>query len=293
MKLAMTAMLGLLFAPAAFAGEPVNMKTDTDANGSVSIDVTRGEVTIVAWSKNEVTVEGTRDDNSEEFVFRREDKTVYIEDEISHRRGRGNGTKITVHVPVNNDVKLEGVSTSVSVAGVKGEVGIEVVSGNVKAEKLGGRVKIETVSGNIDLKGGEGNISLEAVSGSVKAETSATRLNASSVSGDVEVINRAAVGHAEVSTVSGDLELTSPVSADLDLELGSISGDITFNVVGDLDAKVEVETGPGGRIDNRLNDVEPDRERFTGAETLRTKIGKGSGYIEASVISGRISLRRK
>lgn len=293
MKLVTIAIFALLFAPVALAGEPVKMNTDADANGEVSIHVTRGEVTIVAWSKDNVSVEGTRDDKSEGFEFRREGKTVYIEDEIEHRRGHGEGTRITVSVPVHNDVKIEGVSTEVSVTGVDGEVGVELVSGNARVEQAGGRVKIETVSGNIDLKGGGESVTLEAVSGRVSADTNATRLNASSVSGDVNVVNGTAVGRAEVSTVSGDLELTTYVTGDVDMELDSISGDITLSVIGDVDAHVDVETGPGGRIDNRFNDVEPERERYTGAETLKTYVGKGTGNIEASVISGRIVLRRK
>lgn len=95
---------------AVLAGEPVNLSLDADAKGEVSIEVVRGEVTVIGWDQNKVSVEGTRDDKSERFVFERQGNTIRIEDDVPNNLNRGEGTKITVKIPRGNNLRVDLVS---------------------------------------------------------------------------------------------------------------------------------------------------------------------------------------
>ena len=57
--------------------------------------------------------------------------------------------------------------------------------------------------------------------------------------------------------------------------------------------RFNLKTGPGGDIENGLSDLRPDRERYTGAESLELRLGQGGADVDASVISGTITIRRQ
>ena len=278
---------------AVLAGEPVNLSLDADAKGEVSIEVVRGEVTVIGWDQNKVSVEGTRDDKSERFVFERQGNTIRIEDDVPNNLNRGEGTKITVKIPRGNNLRVDLVSADLSVRDVAGRSDLASVSGNLKLDKLGHEVDAESVSGDIELRGAGRDVSVESVSGSIYAHVTADRLHAESVSGDVKLLNEGTLKRGEFSSVSGDVRIESAITADTDIELESVSGDIELTARGDVNARIEAETGPGGDIINQLTNDAPDEAEFTGAESLDIKVGNGGGRIQASVVSGEIAFRKK
>ena len=95
--------------------------------------------------------------------------------------------ELTVKVPDDARLELDGVSTPVSVAGVLGEHRITTASGDIEVEGSAGQVTLRTVSGKISLR---------------PSEAAAGRIH--SVSGDISL---ALPGPARVSfsTVSGRL----------------------------------------------------------------------------------------
>ena len=297
MKKVVLSLLALAVLPVlsggALAGESVNLSLDADAKGEVSIEVVRGEVTIVGWDHNKVAVEGTRDDKSVRFIFERQGNTIRIEDDVPNNLNRGEGTKITVKLPRGNNLRVELVSADLSVRDVAGRSDLASVSGNLKLEKLGHEVDASSVSGDIELRGAGKDVEVETVSGDVYAHVTAERLAAESVSGDVKVRNEGTLMRGDFSSVSGNVSIESAVSADIDIEMESVSGNIELIARGDVNARIEAETGPGGDIVNQLTNDAPDEAEFTGAESLEIKIGNGSGRIQASVVSGEIAFRKK
>lgn len=297
MKKGMLSLVTLALLPvlssAVLAGEPVNLSLDADAKGEVSIEVVRGEVTVIGWDQNKVSVEGTRDDKSERFVFERQGNTIRIEDDVPNNLNRGEGTKITVKIPRGNNLRVDLVSADLSVRDVAGRSDLASVSGNLKLDKLGHEVDAESVSGDIELRGAGRDVSVESVSGSIYAHVTADRLHAESVSGDVKLLNEGTLKRGEFSSVSGDVRIESAITADTDIELESVSGDIELTARGDVNARIEAETGPGGDIINQLTNDAPDEAEFTGAESLDIKVGNGGGRIQASVVSGEIAFRKK
>ena len=297
MKKGMLNLVALALLPVlstvASAGEPVNLSLDADAKGEVSIEVVRGDVTVIGWEQNKVAVEGTRDDKSERFVFERQGNTIRIEDEVPNNLNRGEGTKITVKIPRGNNLRVDLVSADLSVREVAGRSDLASVSGNLKLDKLGHEVDAESVSGDIELRGAGRDVSIESVSGNIYAHVTADRLRAESVSGDVKLLNEGSLKRGEFSSVSGDVRIESAITADTDIELESVSGNIELTARGEVNARIEAETGPGGDIVNQLTNDAPDEAEFTGAESLDIKVGNGGGRIQASVVSGEIAFRKK
>jgi DUF4097 and DUF4098 domain-containing protein YvlB len=261
-------------ASAALAGEPVNESLDAAAEGQVRIEVVRGRVEVVGWAENRVTVEGTRDDQSEAFVVNREGDTVTIEDRLARNVRGGEGTRITVRVPEGSRLRVSSVSADLSAESISGAVSLQTVSGDIDGTALGGEVEISTVSGDVELT------------------TEASRLHVRSTSGDLLVDNRTPLTRGRIDTVSGDVELKTGIAGDGDLELESVSGDITLGLRGEQNARIEIVAGPGSSIRNRLTDQQPERPRYGPGERLEMTLGAGGGFVRMSSVSGRLALER-
>lgn len=280
---------------AAYAGEPIDKRLDADAKSKIRIDIVRGEVIVEGWDENAVHVKGTRDDKSKEFIFEREGREILIEDELKSRSSGGDsdGTRITVRVPRGSEVEMDTVSADQNVQNLDGDVHLESVSGQITAGGLRGDAALGTVSGDITLGSATGEVRLESVSGDIKADVDATRLDVEAVSGSVVVNNTGVLKRLEGSTVSGDLEVRTGLAADGEVNMESVSGDLTLVLRGEVNARFYVETGPGGDIENDLTEERPARERYVGSESLDMRVGQGGADVDASVVTGTIYLRKE
>ena len=287
--------LGMCLTGMVCAGEAVDKQLDADPSGEVVINVVRGAVTVVGWDQAAVHVKGERDEKSEEFIFAREGNVIRISDELKSRRSGGdaNGTQITVQVPRNSSVELESVSANQDVREINGVVRLDSVSGEINAAGLERSANLASVSGDIRLHGGSGEVRVDSVSGNIKMEINAQRLQAESVSGDVEVENAGMLQRLDASTVSGNLLIRTALAPEAEADLESVSGNVDLLLRGELNVRFNLETGPGGDIENELSDLQPERERYTGAESLELRVGQGGADVDASVISGTITIKRQ
>lgn len=275
-----------------FAGEPINKTLDADPNGVVDIEIVRGDIKIEGWDKSAVEVVGTMDDKTKEFIFKRDGKTIYIENRIEKNSGHGEGAKLTIRVPKQSAVEADLVSADLSVKQIKGKAELSTVSGDLVAADLGNEVILTSVSGDIRLAGAGKNVELTSVSGDIHAELSAEQLSASSVSGDVTIENKASLSRVSVESVSGDIGITSALNDGVDLSAETVSGDVIITAIGSVNAKLKIETGPGGDITNRLSDAKPSVS-FISSQELNATIGSGRGSIKVETVSGDIVLQKK
>lgn len=283
-------IVSVLVAVPLSAAEPIDATVQANPTGEVSIVVTRGEVRVVGVDGDAVSVTGTRDHQSEEFIFERTGDVVLIEDRLPRRTKSGAGTRITVEVPRGSRVRAQLVSADLEVSDLTGPVRLSTVSGAVTVLEAGEETEISSVSGNISVEGAGGEVRLETVSGRIDAVTSARRLSARSTSGRVEVRNDAELVRGRVTSVSGSLSLATHTAPDVEIELETVSGSGRIALGGDLDLRVEMFGGPGGEIRNRLDDTAVvDRGPGTG-ERLDARFGAGSGYLRASTVSGTLTI---
>jgi hypothetical protein len=171
----------------------------------------------------------------------------------------------TVRAPKNCSLKLSGVSNSASVEGLEGEFHFSTVSGELTLKDLSGPLKLNTVSG--DVIG-------ERVNGALKVET---------VSGDLR-LSESNLPSADISTVSGDLHLHTPLG-DGPYHFHSVSGDVLLFVPAETRFSAEISS-VSGSIASSLPQV--TRARRNGAQTL--KVAEGGPKIRMSSVSGDLWL---
>jgi DUF4097 and DUF4098 domain-containing protein YvlB len=260
-------------AVSAFAGERVDASLDAARDGQVQITAVRGEIRVLGWDEPRVAVEGTRDDSSEEFIFRRDGDTVVIEDQLKRQALRtGSGTDLTVRVPNASRMRVSVVSADLDARNLSGALRLNTVSGGITGENLGDDIEATTVSGRVQL------------------ETAATRLNVRSTSGRLLIDNGAPLVRGRLANVSGEISLTTPLDSECDVEVETVSGRVNLTLTDEVNAALNIIGGPSGRIRNELTDQAPTRPRYGPGERLEQSLGTGSGYVRVSTVSGPIRL---
>jgi len=277
----------------AFAGDKIDKTLDMVGDGEVEIHNNRGNIVLEGWDKDQVSVKGELDDLTEKFVFVSEgNKTlikVVLPDRNYHSKS-GRGSNLKIFVPMNVSVQFGGVATDLEISKINGGVDISSVSGSIQLSSIGKRAYINSISGNIKLKDVAGSLEVSTVSGDVDASVSANRIAINGVSSNITVRTEN-IELAKLSTVSGDTKLYGRLEKEGEVKLGNVSGDSYFYVKGDLNARVDLETGPGGDVINQYSDEKPTSS-FIGSEKLKYTAGSGEGLIRMSTVSGEIGLKR-
>ncbi len=275
------------------AGEKVDKVLDMTGHGEVEIHNNRGVIVLEGWDKEQVSIKGELDDLTEKFVFvSKGTKTiikVVLPDRNTHSRS-GRGSNLKIYVPINVSVQFGGVATDLEFSKINGGVDISSVSGSITLKDIKKRAYINSVSGNIQLNNISGSLEVSTVSGDVEANVSTDKLTIGGVSSNITV-KTDNIEFAKLSTVSGDTRLYGKLAKDGEIKLGNVSGDSHFYVKGELNARVDLDTGPGGDVVNQYSDDKPVSS-FIGSEKLKFTAGNGDGLIRMSTVSGEIGLKR-
>ena len=310
-KLSMVALSSLIFL---FVGElaqaerkSVDETQKASAEGRVKITVERGELEVIGWDKNQISVSGKLDEKTREFIFEvdGDDAIIAVKIPNNHRGwGRERASDLVVYVPERSEVDIGSVSTDIRLKNLLGGVELGTVSGDVTATKLLGRISLTSVSGEMDLRNAEGRIVAKSVSGDIDARNIKGEHKLNSVSG--ELLVRDGEGEFEVGAVSGDIELSDitfsqldggTVSGDIDVEaimlpggnsdLESVSGSIRVEFLEQVDARFDLETASGSIV-NRVTDDRPKKSKYIRDEVLHFQAKEGKGEVTLSSRSGDI-----
>jgi DUF4097 and DUF4098 domain-containing protein YvlB len=308
-----TLLVALLVSSASHAEQQrVDETKAAQADGTVRINVVRGEISIEGWNRNEVMVKGLLDEELEEFIFDVDGAETGIEVRIPRNNSSWHNrdeTDLVIHVPENSNIAFRGVSVDVDANRVRGNVEIGVVSGDVDANGGTERIVLQTVSGDIDVREVTGRIKVKTVSGDIESYNSVGESIYGTVSGDILV--EGGGEDLKVETVSGDIEILRTdfvdvsghsVSGDVDVrgnlkpkgvvEFDNVSGSIRLGLQGTVNARIDLETGSGS-IRNRLSDDKPKASKYVRDESLRFTLGDGTGEIVLSTRSGDITVSNR
>jgi len=283
-------LLTLVFSTTVTAKTAVDQSLAVPSDALISIDNTRGEVTIIGWDQAKVTVKGDLDDLAEAFIFDLKDQQVVIEVKVPRLDlNRGNGSNLTIQVPQESRVRFVGVSTDVEIENIRGGVQVQLVSGDLEARRIESQLLINTVSGDIEINGVIGSVLASTISGDLELVTTAKSLRLDTVSGDVELTLKA-FDQLAVHSVSGSMEIDGELNPAGQIELASVSGDIRLGLQPGLNATLDLDGGISGDIVNDLSDDEVET-RFPSRQRLRAIVGDGSGRIGIRTVSADITLK--
>ena len=301
MKTVYTLLLSglLVSAASSFAATPRSIDYTHKAvasDATIHISNLAGNVKIVGWNKNDVHVTGTLGDNRErlEVNGNKDDLTIKVVypnyDEFGSDLG-SSGSNLVIHIPKRATVQATTVSAGVSAYGVSGVQRIRTVSGDITLETKASEINAQTVSGDIDVKGSApgAHVELETVSGDTQAFEVAGELRGQTVSGHT-LIARSRLKRAHLSSTSGQLEFDIPVEDDGDYKFSTVSGHIYINLPKRPNAEFDLTTFSGS-IHNNFGPKPKKASPYTPSLELHFTNGKGGAYVNASSMSGSISLK--
>jgi DUF4097 and DUF4098 domain-containing protein YvlB len=271
------------------ADELIDETRDVTSDGLIEIINTRGEVTVTGWGRDQVHVEGELDELAEEFIFEVNDDRTTIEVKIPKRDANwGSGSDLEISVPRGSRVSFESVSSDGEFSDIQGGIRVRAVSGDITATEIAGQVYIKTVSGDIEVEKSSGTANIASVSGELELELDSRRLNLDSVSGDISA-DLTEFESLLIDIVSGDIDVEGKLLDNGEIDITSVSSDVDVELDSPVNARVSIETGPGGDIANGLNDASV-KDRFPAMHMLETTVGDGSGDINIRTVSGDINI---
>ena len=286
------AILTSILAPAALAGESVDKSLAAPQDAVVSINNTRGEVTVRGWDQALVSVKGELDDLAQELVFVVEDGAVTI-DVIMPRTNvnRGNGSDLVIKVPQGSRVRFSGVSTDISAENILGGRKIESGSGAIKARHIMPQLMLNAVSGDIAVEQVGGRLSASTISGGLQGKATATNVKVDTVSGSL-VVELEAFDTLAARTISGRMDVSGDLNPGGELDMSTVSGEIYLAVQPGLDGKVDINGAQGSDIENDYKDVRPTTS-FPSQQRLRTVLGDGSAHVSVRAVAADITFRQR
>ncbi len=157
----------------------------------------------------------------------------------------------------SGDIEVRGASAPVTISTTSGEVvgsglgraRVRSVSGGVTLDGLRGAIDVQTTSGDIEARGVGDSLAVGTVSGDISVDRAPRGMDAGTTSGDIEVQGTAegvvrlrstsgevrlgvarGLRRADVTTVSGDIQLRLAEGLGCDLTLESASGSLDTSV---------------------------------------------------------------
>jgi Putative adhesin len=184
---------------------------------------------------------------------------------LQNPRGR---TSITVTVPADCPVTLNLVTANAVVTGMSGRVSVKTASGGITLDDVTGSIDANTATGAIEAQGLGGSMRFNSVSGDLAlARGIVHKLNAQSVSG----------------RITTDVELRDSA----DVQIRTVSGEVTMRLPKSTSAKVALAS-MGGRIDAAFDGLGRD-DRPVG-KSLTGTLGGGAASLNVNSVSGAITL---
>jgi DUF4097 and DUF4098 domain-containing protein YvlB len=198
--------------------------------GDVTVETTDGEESVVLVEGSDRLVEQTEvelRDRTLVIAFRGR-KTFGIPILI----GEFGGSRLRVRatVPHGSQASVATASADVRISGRLRALEVRTASGDLRARgEVEGDASIKTVSGDVRMERVDGSLKCTTVSGDVEVDSVGGSLDARSVSGDLRVVS-VRQGEARFTSVSGNVEIGIAAGSNLDVDAGSVSGDLTSEV---------------------------------------------------------------
>ena len=279
-----------LASSAAIADQQVDRSIEAAPDSYVDIYNTSGDIKIIGWTQDRVSVQGTLDDDVDELLLERDGKDVVIRVKVPNRHHGSVDADLVIHVPEKSSIDVSTVSADIDVSGVLGKQSLETVSGDVSTAAFGRDIEAGSVSGDVEIRGNGKAADFDAatVSGDVILTNLAGRIDAESVSGDVE-INGGVFDDVYLESVNGDLEFRAELKDGGDLGMESVNGTIDIVFTKPVSARFDIETF-NGSIRNCFGPKPERTSRYSPGLELSFTQGDGDSHVSIETLNGSVNI---
>jgi DUF4097 and DUF4098 domain-containing protein YvlB len=211
--------------------EPVQLEVKTPA-GDIEVETVDGDESTVIVEGSEKLVEQTTVElvGNRLVVELRGKGTFGITISFGDFSIGGTHLRVRVRVPHSSRADLSTAAADMQLRGRYAALDVKTASGDVAVEgEIDGDAQVKTVSGDVRMRSIGGELRVQTVSGDVTAVSVGRDVTAKSVSGDVRIDSKRE-GRVTVQSISGDIELGVAAGTNLDVDAGSVSGELTSEV---------------------------------------------------------------
>lgn len=285
------AILAAIAAPAA-AERNITKRATVEPDATIEVSNVQGNVEVTAWDRNEVELVALLESDKDELEFEATPRIVRIEvDRPDGKYGRDHSeARLKLNVPARAVLVVDTVSADITVAGVRGEQDLESVSGTVGTQAFDAPVKAASVSGDVTVTGtgGKAPVRTDNVSGNSTVTGVRGSVEGENVSGEIHA-TVAAADNIELTSVSGDITVNAELTSVARVEMESVSGVITLKIKPPVNADFDIESFSGD-IDNCFGPKPQDTSKYSPGSELSFTQGNGGARVELQTLSGEISL---
>jgi DUF4097 and DUF4098 domain-containing protein YvlB len=211
--------------------QPVGLEVKVPV-GDINVETIDGDESIVTVEGSERLVDRTVVElQGRTLVIElRGKKSIGITVAIGDFSFGNNQLKITARIPHGSDAEFNTASADVDVHGRIGRLETKTASGDLLVDgEIEHDAVVKTVSGDVRIMHVRGNLRLQSVSGDVEADQVGGSVEAKSVSGDL-MLRALREGRVDVTSVSGDILIGVVEGTNLDVDAGSVSGELESEV---------------------------------------------------------------
>jgi hypothetical protein len=264
---------------------------------SVTIELSVGDVQIVASDRTDTVVEVRPSDESDDSDVQAAQKTrvEYADGTLLVRGPKAHVLQISkktrsvdvlVELPTGSQVHTDVSVADLRSTGVLGECRLKASVGNFRLDRTGplrldtsgGHVTVETVAGHADVSTGTGRVRIGEIGGTAVIKNSNGNTDIGTVTGELRVrsangnisVDQADAG-VEAKTANGSIRV-GKVARDT-VTLNTATGDLELGVVKGTVAWLDLKTGRG-RVHNSLEDGKgPEKSEETVEVRAHTSYG--------------------
>lgn len=211
-------------------------------------------------------------DRPEDWRVEQSGDTVVVAFERSGFMAGGRAT-VRISTPPGAHLKAETAAASLSARVELGEVAVSTASGDVRLQSVGS-LTVKTASGDVVVAHIGGDLAAKSASGEIEAGMITGSAAITTASGDVDI--EQVEGDFAANSASGDIRVKNYLGEDL--EVRTMSGDITFGVPSGTSLKLTAKTMSG--------DVRMPERRHSHQEATRHAAAR------VRSVSGDIRLQR-
>lgn len=187
------------------------------------------------------------------------------------QQGNRRRAVVSLAIPAGARVELGSASSDTVISGITAPVTVHTASGSTTLVRLSGPVDANTVSGSVQA---------QAVSGDLKVNT---------VSGELTVFEGSG-GTIKANSVSGAVTVDLAHDNAMDVHLNNVSGEVAVRIPAPTDAQVHANT-TSGDLSNAFDELRVGGS--WGAKQITGTLGKGTGKLKITTVSGSVALLRR